>query len=124
VPISATLGASAAFLVGRYFARGKVREWLVERLRYRAVDKAIGEEGWKVVALLRLSPLVPYNLMNYFCGMTQISLVTYVTAMLLGTIPVPAMYVYMGLVGHAAAGGAIGRPQWVLLGAGLLATVG
>jgi uncharacterized membrane protein YdjX (TVP38/TMEM64 family) len=90
VPISATLGACAAFLISRYVARGSVRAWLAQRPRYQAVDRAIGEEGWKVVVLLRVSPLVPYNLMNYFCGMTRISCTSYVLATFVGTIPVAA----------------------------------
>ena len=124
VPISATLGASAAFLVSRYFARGRIREWLVHRPHYHAVDQAIGEEGWKVIVLLRLSPLVPYNLMNYFCGMTGVSFPTYVAATLFGTIPVTAMYVYLGIVGQAVVSGTMGWPQLVLLGVGLAATAG
>ena len=123
VPVSATLGAAAAFLISRYFARGRIREWLVHRPRYRAVDEAVGEEGWKIVALLRVSPLVPYNLMNYFCGMTQVCFTPFVLATFLGTIPVSAMYVYLGIVGQAVAGGTMGPLQWTLLGVGLLATV-
>ncbi len=123
VPLSATLGASAAFLISRYLARGRIRSWLAGRPRYRAVDKAVAEEGWKIVALLRLSPLVPYNLMNYFCGMSRVSFSTYVVATFLGTIPVTAMYVYLGFVGQAVAGGKMGWPQWSLLGVGAVATV-
>jgi uncharacterized membrane protein YdjX (TVP38/TMEM64 family) len=122
VPIAATLGACAAFLISRYLARGRVRAWLAGRPRYQAVDRAIGEEGWKVVVLLRLSPLVPYNLMNYFCGMTRISCTSYVMATFVGTIPVTAMYVYLGFVGQAVAGGSMAWPQWVLLVVGLAAT--
>jgi uncharacterized membrane protein YdjX (TVP38/TMEM64 family) len=124
VPISATLGASAAFLVSRYFARGRIREWLVHRPQYHAVDQAVSEEGWKVVALLRLSPLVPYNLMNYFCGMTGVSFPAYLVATFLGSIPVTAMYVYLGFIGQAVASGTMGWLQWMLLGIGLAATAG
>jgi uncharacterized membrane protein YdjX (TVP38/TMEM64 family) len=124
VPISATLGAAAAFLISRYFARGKIREWIAQRPRYRAVDRAVGEEGWKIVILLRLSPLVPYNLMNYFCGMTRVPFPAYLLATFLGTIPVTAMYVYLGYIGQAVASGSMGWAQWTLLGIGLAATVG
>jgi len=123
VPISATLGASAAFLISRYVARAKIREWLAHQPKYRAVDEAVGEEGWKVVALLRLSPLVPYNLMNYFCGMSQVSFATYFVATFFGTIPVSAVYVYLGFVGQAVVGGTMGYQQWALLAVGLVATV-
>jgi uncharacterized membrane protein YdjX (TVP38/TMEM64 family) len=123
VPISATLGASAAFLISRYFARGKIREWLVHRPRYRAVDEAVGEEGWKIVALLRVSPLVPYNLMNYFCGMTQVCFTPFLLATFFGSIPVAAMYVYLGMIGQAVAGGTMTPLQMGLLVVGLAATV-
>ena len=124
VPVSATLGSLAAFLISRYVAREKIREWLTRQARYRAVDEVVAEEGWKVVVLLRLSPLVPYNLMNYFCGMTGISFAAYLVATFVGTIPVTAMYVYLGLVGQAMASGTMGWPQWAFLALGLAATVG
>jgi len=123
VPVSATLGAAAAFVLSRHFARGNIRDWLARRPHYRAVDQAIAEEGWKVVALLRLSPLVPYNLMNYFCGMTGVTFPIYLLATFLGSVPVTAMYVYLGLVGQAVARGTMGWPQWALLLAGLAATI-
>ncbi len=124
VPISATIGAVAAFLISRYLVRGRVREWLTSRPKYQVVDQVVGEEGWKIVVLLRVSPLVPYNLMNYFCGMTQVPFAPYAAATLVGTIPVTAMYVYLGYLGHAAAGGRLGWPQWTLFGLGLAATAG
>ena len=124
VPISATLGSVAAFLISRYIAREKIRAWLTHQPRYRAVDDVVAEEGWKVVVLLRLSPLVPYNLMNYFCGMTGVSFAAYLVATVAGTIPVTAMYVYLGFVGQAVASGTMGWPQWMLLAVGLAATVG
>jgi uncharacterized membrane protein YdjX (TVP38/TMEM64 family) len=74
VPISATLGSVAAFLISRYIAREKIRERLTHQPAVRAVDEVVAEEGWKVIVLLRLSPLVPYNLTNDFCGsMTGVS---------------------------------------------------
>lgn len=123
VPISATLGASAAFLISRYFVRGKIREWLVHRPQYHAVDEAVGKEGWKVIILLRLSPLVPYILMNYFCGMTGVSFTAYLIATFFGTIPVTAIYVYLGFLGQSVVTGSMGWAQWALLGIGLAATV-
>ncbi len=125
VPLMATFAACAAFLIGRYWARGTVRNWLDGRPQYRAIDNAIGEEGWKVVILLRLSPLVPFNLMNYFCGVTQVSFPPYAAATLIGTTPVTTLYVYLGFIGKAAASGdTVGWVQWALFGVGLLATLG
>jgi uncharacterized membrane protein YdjX (TVP38/TMEM64 family) len=68
--------------------------------------------------------LVPYNLMNYFCGMTRVPFPAYLLATFLGTIPVTAMYVYLGYIGQAVASGSMGWAQWTLLGIGLAATVG
>src|SRR5206468_3640015 len=62
--IGATLGATAAFLVGRYLAR----DWVARRIdgnpRFRAIDEAVAREGWKIVLLTRLSPVFPFNLLN------------------------------------------------------------
>ncbi len=108
VPISATMGALAAFWISRYLVRGKVRQCLAERTKYQAVDHVVGEDGWKIVVLLRISPLVTYNLMNYFCGMTRLPFLPYAAATLVGTISVTAMYAYLGYVGQAVAGGTMG----------------
>jgi len=96
VSIGATLGATCAFLVGRYAAR----EWVAARLegnaRFKAIDRAIAREGWKIVGLARLSPLFPFNLLNYAFGLTDISLREYFFATWLGMIPGIVMYVYLG----------------------------
>src|SRR5215203_4082046 len=105
VPVSATLGAAVAFLISRHFARGKIRDWLAGRPYYRAVDQAIAEEGWKVVALLRLSPLVPYNLMNYFCGMTGVTFPIYLLATFLGSVRSPPCTCTWGLSGKRSPAG-------------------
>ena len=70
VVVSATVGAALAFLVSRYLARQIVRNIAHKRPVLRAIDEAVTDEGWKVVILLRLSPLVPFNLQNYFLGAT------------------------------------------------------
>lgn len=80
VVLAATLGATAAFLVARYVARERVAGFVQRRARLRAVDRAVAEDGWKVVALLRLSPLIPFNLQNYLFGVTDIPLRPYVAA--------------------------------------------
>lgn len=87
VIVSAAIGATFAFLVSRYFVRERVKAFTQKRDVFRAVDKALGEEGWKVVALLRLNPLVPFNLQNYFFGATDIGLLPYAAATLFGIMP-------------------------------------
>jgi uncharacterized membrane protein YdjX (TVP38/TMEM64 family) len=89
-PISlgtATIAASLALLIARRFARDRVRSLLKRRRIFSAIDDAVAEEGWKVVALLRLSPAVPFNLQNYLFGVTAIPFWRFVTATLGGIIP-------------------------------------
>lgn len=124
----ATLGASAAFLVARYGARRAIEKKIAGNARFAAIDRAVGEEGFKIVALLRLSPVFPFNLLNYSLGLTKVRFLHYLlasVAMLPGTL----LYVYYGtLAGSlaAVAGGVKtqkGTAYWVTLGIGLLATL-
>lgn len=128
VLIGATLGASCAFLAGRYLARNWVARRIAGNEKFKAVDEAVGREGWKIVLLTRLSPIFPFNLLNYAYGVTQVSLRHYLFASGVGMIPGTVMYVYLGsLAGDLASLGAGGQTrtaaEWVLYGVGLLATV-
>lgn len=128
VSIAATLGATAAFLVGRYLARDWVSRKLEGNSKFKAIDEAVGREGWKIVALTRLSPVFPFNLINYAYGLTRITLRDYFFASWAGMIPATIMYVYIGsLTGDVAraAGGHTGRTpaQWALTVVGFIATV-
>jgi uncharacterized membrane protein YdjX (TVP38/TMEM64 family) len=96
VSIGATLGATCAFLVGRYLARDWVAARLEDNPKFKAIDRAVAREGWKIVGLARLSPLFPFNLLNYAFGLTDISLRDYFFATWLGMIPGIIMYVYLG----------------------------
>ena len=126
--VGATLGAVLAFLVSRYLARGTVERRLAGNERFAAVDRAIGESGGRIVFLLRLSPVFPYNLTNYAMGLTRVRFVDYLVASL-GMIPGTILFVYYGkLAGDvaAAAGGAGMKHDtsyYVVLGIGLLATI-
>lgn len=121
---SATLGASLAFLVARYLARAAIEKRAKENEKFRAIDAAVGENGWKIVGLLRLSPLVPFNLANYFFGLTQVRFWPYVLASLVCMVPGTILYVYLGHVGKMTltGDGETTTGQWVLLGIGLCAT--
>ncbi len=128
VSVASTLGATAAFLAGRYLAR----DWVARRIegneRFRAIDRAVGREGWKIVGLTRLSPVFPFNLLNYAYGLTRVSLRDYVLASWIGMIPGTVMYVYLGSLAGSlatldAGGGGRSRAQWVLYVIGLAATV-
>jgi len=128
VSASATLGATAAFLIGRYVARGVVARKVERHPRFKAIDDAVAREGWKIVALLRLSPVVPFNVLNYAFGLTRVPLRHYVLASWIGMMPGTLMYVYLGSIAGDLAGVGLGRAQrtpaeWVLYGVGLAATI-
>lgn len=124
VVVAATIGACFAFLIARYLARDLVENSIDKRPVFKAVAGAVEDEGWKVVGLMRLSPLVPFNLQNYFFGVTPVSFWEYALATLGGILPGTLLYVYLGWLGSMSAGKAGGSAlQWVLFGAGLLATV-
>jgi uncharacterized membrane protein YdjX (TVP38/TMEM64 family) len=126
--IGATLGATAAFLVGRYLARGWVSQKIAGNRKFRAIDEAVGREGFKIVLLTRLSPIFPFNLLNYAYGVTGVSLKDYVLASI-GMIPGTIMYVYIGsLAGSIATLGTGAQPtnpgvQWAIRIIGFIATV-
>jgi uncharacterized membrane protein YdjX (TVP38/TMEM64 family) len=95
VLIAATLGASLAFLVARYVARGAVEQRLANNPKLAAIDRAIGGEGRKIVLLLRLSPAFPFNVLNYALGLTRVRFGDYLIASL-GMLPGTLLYVYSG----------------------------
>ena len=129
VSIAATSGAALAFLIARHFARDMIEQKVSSSLRFTQIDRAIGEQGAKLVFLLRLSPLIPFNLSNYFYGLTAVKFWPYVLASWIGMLPGTLLYVYIGAAGkaglNAAAGQSSGRSlgEYVLFGVGLIATV-
>ncbi len=125
VSIGSTVGASAAFLVGRYLLRDWVSRKLEKVPAFGAVAAAVGQEGWKVVLLTRLSPVLPFNLLNYAYGLTTVGFGEYVLASWVGMIPGTFLYVYLGAAaGEAARGGSRARTpaEWALYAGGLAAT--
>jgi uncharacterized membrane protein YdjX (TVP38/TMEM64 family) len=126
--VGATLGAAAAFLVARYWARRWIEKKLEGKPRFRALDRAVAREGLRITFLLRLSPVFPFNLLNYALGLTRVRFRDYLIACL-GMLPGTFLYVYYGkALGSlaAVAGGAAperGAAHWVVLGVGLVATL-
>ncbi|MFN6567102.1 TVP38/TMEM64 family protein [Dendronalium sp. ChiSLP03b] len=126
--IGATLGATAAFLVGRYLARGWVAKKIADNQKFAAIDRAVGQQGLKIVLLTRLSPIFPFNLLNYAFGITGVSLKDYFIGSV-GMIPGTIMYVYIGsLASDLAMIGTEAQPtnptvQWTIRIVGLIATV-
>jgi uncharacterized membrane protein YdjX (TVP38/TMEM64 family) len=128
VLVSATIGATLAFLVARSLVHDRTAAMATRYPTFTAVAQAISAEGWKVVALLRLSPLIPFNLQNYFYGITEITLWHYVPATLVGILPGTLLYVYLGaagkaVLGHRGGAGGGGALRWSLFAAGLVATI-
>jgi len=120
--IGATLGGTASFLLSRHVVAGKVRRLLVGRPKAQAVHAAVGRGGWKMLFLLRLSPLMPFGALNYLLGATEMAWTTFASATFVGVIPAIALYVYLGTLGRAAiAGEAGGIVRWLLLILGLTA---
>ncbi len=125
VVIGATLGLSLAFLAGRYLARDWVAGQTAKSPMFKALDRAIESEGWKIVALVRLSPLIPFNLQNYFFGLTRIGFLPYVVTSFFGIMPGTLLYVWLGSLGAAAGevGEGRGTLETIALAIGLLATL-
>ncbi|MEA5577774.1 TVP38/TMEM64 family protein [Anabaena sp. UHCC 0451] len=131
VVIAATLGATGAFFIGRCLCRKVICRMIENHPQFQAIDKAIAQEGFKIVLLTRLSPILPFNLLNYAFGVTQVSVRDYILGSF-GIIPGTVMYVYLGsLVSDLAM---LEKPnqftspetqiiQWVIRGVGLMATV-
>ncbi len=130
VSAGATLGAALAFLVARFIARDKIERIAQRNEKFRRIDNAIGEQGAKLIFLLRLSPVIPFNLSNYFYGLTGVKFWPYVLASWIGMMPGTFLYVYIGTAGKAAASVAAGGEAmkhgwqyWTFMSVGLVATI-
>ncbi len=125
--VGASLGACIAFLLARYAARDMVERWLESYPRVARLRSAVGARGRRIVALLRLSPVIPFSVINLAMGVTRMRLADYVVANL-AMLPVTVLYVYYG----AAAGALVSvrderHPKdaayWVSFVLGLVATI-
>ncbi|MCC5877050.1 MAG: TVP38/TMEM64 family protein [Candidatus Sumerlaeia bacterium] len=127
VSVGSTVGACVAFLLGRFFARGMIEARVAGNARFAAIDRAVGARGWKIVFLTRLSPIFPFNLINYAYGLTNIPFWHYALASWIGMMPGTLLYVYIGAIaGDAAAAaagtGGAGPAEWAMRIVGLIAT--
>ncbi len=128
VSVASLMGAAAAFLVGRFLARDWVTERIADFPSFRALDKATRNEGFIIVLLTRLSPLFPFNLLNYAFGLTAVRFRDYVLASWIGMAPAIVLYVYIGsaaksladLTGDGIESGVRGATLFVV---GLIATL-
>jgi uncharacterized membrane protein YdjX (TVP38/TMEM64 family) len=128
VSTAATAGATSAFLIARYAARNAVARRIAGNRRFESIDRAVAVNGWKIVLLTRLSPVFPFNVLNYAFGLTNVSLRDYVIASWIGMLPATVMYVYIGSL--AASIARIGaedrvrsRAEWIFYFAGLAAAI-
>jgi uncharacterized membrane protein YdjX (TVP38/TMEM64 family) len=124
VSLASVTADAAAFLIARHLARSRVEQLARRYQSFAAVDRAIAQGGWKVVALLRLSPAIPYSASNFLYGLTGIRFWPYVLASWVFTLPGTCLYVYLGFAGTEAVAGRQRTPvEWLLLGTGLTATL-
>ncbi len=126
--IAATLGSGLAFLIARYLARESIEARIRSNPRFSAVDRAVARDGLKITFLLRLSPIFPFNFINYALGLTKVGFRDYMLASI-GMLPGTILYVYYGrVIGDVAALAAGATPdgglaQQILTGVGLVATI-
>lgn len=98
---ASVLGATAAFLIARYFARDWVERKLQKYPRFGAIDRAVAKQGFKIVFLVRLQPILPFVLLNYALGLTRVRLRDYLMASWIGMLPASIVYVYLGSALHS-----------------------
>ncbi len=121
---ASTLGALLAFWLGRGFFRDWVRQKVAGDPRLGALDAAVAKEGWRLVALLRLSPVFPFNVLNLTLGATGLKTTPYLLASWLAMLPGTFLFVSIGAAAGQASGLGSSRPHnpW-MLGIGILATL-
>lgn len=111
VSVASTLGAALAFLLGRFVARGWVAGKVRGNPRFEAIDNAVAHNGSKIVFLTRLSPVFPFNLLNYAYGLTGIPFWRYVLASWVGMMPGTLLYVYVGALAGTVAKATTDAPE-------------
>lgn len=130
---SAVLAATAAFALSRGVARPWIERRVEANARFRAIDQAVARQGLRLVILLRLSPIVPFNLLNPTLGLTRVSLRDFVLGSTVGMVPGALLYLYLGslvtsasqlLSGERPSAGGLGMALYLLgLGATVVAAV-
>ncbi|HJT31355.1 MAG TPA: TVP38/TMEM64 family protein [Pirellulales bacterium] len=103
VSLASVVGASAAFWLGRTIARDWIERRFAGDRRFKALDRAIEREGFKIVLLVRLSPAIPFTAINYFLGFTKIAYRDFLLASWIGMLPGTILYAYLGSTLHSLA---------------------
>jgi uncharacterized membrane protein YdjX (TVP38/TMEM64 family) len=117
---AAATAASIAFEATRLCAREQISNLMAQRKSTRGLQEAISRDGWKFMILLRISPLVPFNLNNYFLGAMPVKFSTYFGATVLGALPGTLVYIYLGALGRNIS--EQGLAQWILVIVGIIAS--
>ena len=128
--VGANVGAALAFVLGRTLARDWIAAKVTSSGRFAAIDRAVGRQGFKIVLLTRLSPVFPFNLLNYAYGLTRVKFGDYVLGSLIGMLPGTVMYVYLGSlitsITELAAGqtsGGVAQQAFYFVGLGITVAV-
>jgi uncharacterized membrane protein YdjX (TVP38/TMEM64 family) len=127
VSVGGTIGATVSFVIGRYLARAPLERMAAGNATFKAIDEAVSGHGGKLVALLRLSPMIPFSVSNYLYGLTDVHLVPYALGTWLGTIPVICLEVYLGAAGKVGLSGhhhPHTEAEYLMFGLGLGITIG
>mmetsp|Transcript_28338 Transcript_28338/g.72243 ORF Transcript_28338/g.72243 Transcript_28338/m.72243 type:complete len:360 (-) Transcript_28338:319-1398(-) len=96
ISIGSTIGAFLAFILGRTLMRSWVEKLAQKYKKFGVIDDMVGEQGFKIVLLIRLVPLIPFNALNYILALTRVKAWHYLLASWIGMLPGTAMYVYFG----------------------------
>jgi uncharacterized membrane protein YdjX (TVP38/TMEM64 family) len=124
VAIATSVADAAAFVLGRYVARDAVLRLMDRHPRFKIVDRTITQGGWRMVALIRLNPTIPYSASNYLFGVTGVSFVPFLLSSGVFTLPGAFAYLYLGYVGAETLDGSNWNPvEWGLLVLGLVVTI-
>ncbi len=128
VTLSSVAGAAVNFLTSRYLLRALVKKYLARRPKFLALDHAIEKEGWKVIFVSRLSPIVPHSLVSYIAGLTRIGFWRFTLASTIGFIPISAAYSYAGALLGAVARTKVQTTSndpwnWFFYGVGLVISI-
>lgn len=125
VSAGSTLGATLAFLTGRYLVRNWVTKKMAGNSTFGVIDRAVGEEGWKIVLLARLSPVIPFMVLNYAFAITRLRLGPFILASWIGMMPPTIFYVYLGSLARVGvAPNPPGPLKWTAYAVALVATAG
>lgn len=123
VSISSVTAATVAFLLARTVFRKRVEKMTEGNVKFQGLNRAIGKEGAKIVALVRLSPVFPFTFINYAFGLTPVKLLTYVLASWIAMLPGTLAYVYFGAAVGAVAGSATGTQKGIKIALAVAAVV-